>query len=505
MKAIVILSDTINRRYLSMYGNTRVRTPNLERLSERSHIFDAHWTGSAPCMPARRDLMTGRLGFLERNWGPIEAFDRTLPEVLHANGVRSHIVTDHYHYAELGGEGYCQSFSTWQMHRGQEKDTIEWPAAGYRTPEHKGRMNEFYQWNRRSFVREDRYPSPMTYKSGAEWLERHGKEDDFLLWIEGFDPHEPFDVPERYLEMYGDTYDGEVFEWPAYAPFDGTDEELLHIRNRYAATLTMTDHWIGRVLDVCDRLNLWDDTMIIFTTDHGFMLGEHGLMGKNYMQAYNEIYHIPMLVHQPGQTTTARVDALTQNIDLFPTLCEHFGVDETTIANPLHGQSLLPLVRGEVDHLREGVLYGVYGKSVNLTDGRYTYLKAPVCEENSPLYLYTSMPTTLRQYIGISSINDIGSLEMGPFLSWTDFPVYRIPAATFEYDDATQTFAQRGEYHGTDYLFDIRSDYTQERAVEEPEVSVRMRTLLVELLRTHDAPEEQFIRLGLPPAEPGST
>ena len=69
MKAIIILSDTINRRYLSAYGNPQVRTPNLSRLSERSHIFDAHWTGSAPCMPARRDLMTGRLGFLERNWG----------------------------------------------------------------------------------------------------------------------------------------------------------------------------------------------------------------------------------------------------------------------------------------------------------------------------------------------------------------------------------------------------------------------------------------------------
>lgn len=497
MRTIVFLSDTMNRRFLSVYGNTDVHTPNLERLAERSHVFENHWTGSAPCMPARRDLLTGRLGFLERNWGPIEAFDQTLPEVLQSCGVRSHITTDHYHYGELGGEGYCQSFTTWQLQRGQEHDNLEWMEHPYREPHHIGKTSEYHQKNQQSLRNEADYPSPKTYKSGAEWLERHGDEDDYLLWIEGFDPHEPFDVPESYLTLYDDDYDGDTFDWPPYEPFSGTPEELKHIRNRYKATLTMTDYWIGRVLDVCDRMNLWEDTMIVFTTDHGYMLGEHGLMAKNYMQGYNEIYHIPMMIHLPGQREEHRVGALTQNIDLFPTICEHFEVPESAIKNPIHGKSLKPLMDGERDSVREGVLYGVYGKSVNMCDGRYTYFRAPRREDNSPLNIYTSMPTTLKQFIGRASITDIHAVEADRFLRWTDFPVYRIPAATFQYTDKTQDFSSRTEYHDRDYLFDLESDYAQMENLTDETIHSRMVDLMKQLLLEHDAPDEQFERLGL--------
>jgi arylsulfatase A-like enzyme len=98
MKAIVFLFDTLCRRYLPCYGNDWVRTPNFTRFADRSVVFDNHWVGSAPCVPARRDLFTGRLNFLERNWGPIEPFDYTLPQALREQGIFTHMVTDHYHY-----------------------------------------------------------------------------------------------------------------------------------------------------------------------------------------------------------------------------------------------------------------------------------------------------------------------------------------------------------------------------------------------------------------------
>ena len=100
MKTIVILADSINRRYLPAYGNDFVKTPNLDRLQKQSCVFDNHWTGSTPCMPARRDMFTGRINFLERCWGPIEPYDTTLPQLLREQGVRSHIYTDHYHYRD---------------------------------------------------------------------------------------------------------------------------------------------------------------------------------------------------------------------------------------------------------------------------------------------------------------------------------------------------------------------------------------------------------------------
>ena len=124
MKAIVILLDTLNRHFLPAYGNRAVKTPALDRLAARSIRFDNHWLGSAPCMPARRDMLTGRLNFLERGWGGMEPFDICLPHLLARSGIHSHIETDHYHYGQGGGEYYHTTFSTWRMHRGQEFDPM---------------------------------------------------------------------------------------------------------------------------------------------------------------------------------------------------------------------------------------------------------------------------------------------------------------------------------------------------------------------------------------------
>ena len=101
MKTILILMDTLQRKMLHAYNpDSPAITPNLDRLAARSMVFDQHYIGSAPCMPARRDILTGRLNFLERNWGPVEPFDVTLPALLRQHGVFSHLATDHYHYAE---------------------------------------------------------------------------------------------------------------------------------------------------------------------------------------------------------------------------------------------------------------------------------------------------------------------------------------------------------------------------------------------------------------------
>ncbi len=82
MKVIMVLSDSLNRHYLPTYGNRWVIAPNIERFARRSVVFDNHWIGSAPCMPARRDMITGRLNFLEREWGGLEPFDIPFPHLL---------------------------------------------------------------------------------------------------------------------------------------------------------------------------------------------------------------------------------------------------------------------------------------------------------------------------------------------------------------------------------------------------------------------------------------
>ena len=264
-----------------------------------------------------------------------------------------------------------------------------------------------------------------------------------MLFVDSFDPHEPFDFPDD-LEEYPDYYDDKLFYWPKYASNDQANEKAIqHVRRRYAALITMSDRWIGKILDVLDRRGLWDDTMVILTTDHGLMLGEKGWMAKNYMPSYNEIFRIPLMIAYPGIVQSSRCSALTQNIDLMPTLLEFFGIDPASCRNTLHGESLIPFVKGEKSAGRESVIYGTFGRQVNICDGRYTYFRSAVRKDNSPLNIYTAVPTTIWRFWDADHITDISQIEMGRFLSYTNYPVYRIPNTITRLGNSSQDFKIR--------------------------------------------------------------
>ncbi|MFS0724943.1 sulfatase [Paenibacillus sp. 1P07SE] len=496
MKTILILLDTLNRRHLAAYGSEGVaRTPNIDRLAERSIVFDQHWSGSLPCMPARRDILTGRAAFLEKGWGAIEPYDRTLPEALRGAGCFSHIATDHYHYFATGGENYCQAFDTWDFHRGQEDDPWHSRVTPPPPPDaYYGRVALQRELNKQLQVREADYPGPRTMTSACDWLERNASEDRFFLMVEAFDPHEPFDAPDSYLAMYGDDYEGPRYDWPHYGTADVPQAAQLHLRNRYAANLSMIDHWLGKLLQVMDRHNLWEDTLVLFTTDHGFLLGEHLQMGKNTMHVYNELAHLPLMVSLPGAAGAgSRIAALTQNIDLMPTILDYMDVP---IPDSVQGRSLRPVIEGRTDRVREAALFGYHGMAVNLTDGRYTYMRAPAAADNHPCYSYTSVPTTFRAYMGREAPEQI---ETGRFLPFTSWPVFRIPHTRpgITHDRSREVMQSQ--------LFDIREDYEQQSPISDAALERRMTTKMVGLMREMQAPVEQYIRLGLPLPDGGMT
>jgi len=487
---------------IRLYSESGLPLPNLERLARRSVIFDNHWVGSAPCMPARRDIMTGRLNFLERGWGPIEPFDVTLPQILRGAGIWTNMITDHYHYFEIGGENYCQMFEHWDFVRGQEWDPCVFPCGDYDDIPHIGRLHPQYARNRELFYRtEENYPSVVTINKAAKWLEINHDREDFFLWVEPFDPHEPFEVPQKYLDMVGDDYDGPLFFWPVYGKVDVTEEEVRHLRRRYAALLLMVDVQLGKLLDVMDRCNMWEDTAFIYTTDHGYMLGEHDFFAKCLMPPYNEVFHIPLVVHLPGDAYAGvRTDALTQNIDILPTLLELYGIERPGDAPPLHGHSWIPLLEGTAKP-REHVIYGMFGKSVNLTDGRYTYMRFPK-EGNKPLYMYTSVPIDNKMYFDRKRVSDISRIEMGHFLPWTDYPMYRIPAECINNKPGyALCFNNLRPWEKEDYLFDLKTDYEQENnlAGHDKALEEKLKLALVREMKRHDAPPDHYERLNLTP------
>ena len=428
MKTIVVLMDSLNRHFLPAYGNDWVRTPNMDRLAARSCVFDNHFVGSAPCMPARHDLLTGRIDFLERNWAPIQPFDCTLPYVLRRHGYFSHMVTDHYHYFHLGGENYHAVFDSWEFFRGQETDVWASDLGALPARPHYGQDAAQYVRNRARFDGEADYPSPRTLRCAADWVEEHHADDNWFLLVDSFDPHEPFDYPEEDAAEYPDDYHDKLYYWPEYADSSqATPEAIAHLRRRYATLVTMSDRWLGRLLDVLDAHDLWEDTMVVLTTDHGHMLGEKQFLAKNYMPCYNEIYRIPMMISLPGMTGPSRCAALTQNIDLMPTILDFFGIGLEDCWHPLHGHSLLPLLRGGQQPVRDSVIFGVFGRQVNICDGRYTYFRSAVRADNQPLCLYTAMPSTICQYWDPDHLTDLSQIQPRPPLPHPPYAPLPIP------------------------------------------------------------------------------
>ena len=347
-----------------------------------------------------------------------------------------------------------------------------------------GKWSEQYEKNREAFKTDGDYPSPRTFQGAIKWLQENEGQDNYFLWIEAFDPHEPFDCPQEFLELYEDTWTGPRYNWSAYDRVDRYGPEaVLHLRKCYAATLTMNDKWFGKLMDELERQNAFEDTLIILTTDHGHMLGEHGVDGKNRWHAWNEMSRIPLFVHLPGSRHAGERRAqLTQNIDIMPTLMEYFQVP---FDNPIHGRSWMDILEKNAPSKREGALYGWFGMTVNVTDGKYTYMRAPASEENAPLYRYFLTPTTFGRNT-LPGKEFFKDAELGHFLSYTDYPVIRAKVSKRRSQEIKDTL-----------LFDIEKDPEQLHNLAGTEKEEEYIRLLIKTMKEMDAPPEQYERLGL--------
>lgn len=484
MKTILLMMDSLNRHHLNCYGADWIRTPNLDRLAERGVVFDNHFAGSLPCMPARREFMTGRLNFLESPWGPIEPWDVCLPEELRRQrGTYSHMITDHYHYFHSGGEAYHTLFDSWEFQRGQEGDLWRPWAKEVPIPEFKGKNRRSY-WVNRMFMdteRDEDYPTPQCFSRAIDFLENHHDADNWHLHLEVFDPHEPFACPQRYLDEYGDAWGGSYhFDWPSYKKVTEGPEAVAHIRNRYAAVLTMADRWLGKLLDKMDEWDAWKDTALLCTTDHGYLLGERGYWAKNYMFSYNELAAIPLIVCAPeGSFSKRRVSALTATMDIMPTILELHGAEAP---GQVHGRSLLPLLdRAEKHH--EAVLFGYFGKDINLCDGRYTYCRQPL--EGSVVHHHTAMP---RSFSGFIDAEKLREAETGIFLRHCQgIPHYRIAEKSKRHADAP-------DFHP---MYDLAADPAQSAPIRDAAIESALVEAMIRELDRVDAPECQYTRMGL--------
>jgi arylsulfatase A-like enzyme len=491
MKAIMVMFDSLNRHHLPPYGCDWTHAPNFQRLAKRTVTFDRSYVCSMPCMPARRDLHTGRSNFLHRAWGPLEPFDDSMPQILKDNGIHTHLASDHQHYWEDGGATYHTRYSTWEFFRGQEGD----PCIGHvKDPVVPPNLNADRKatarqdWINRSFMREEhQMPQSKTFAAGRDFIRRNHDQDNWFLQIETFDPHEPFVSPRKYKDLYSpDHPDRPIFDWPPYCELKTEPpEQIQQVREEYAALLSMCDSNLGDVLDLMDELDLWKDTMLIVWTDHGFMLGEHRCWAKMWMPMYEEIGHTPFFVWDPRSKKQGerRASLVQPSIDLAPTLLDYFGLKPTP---NMRGKVLRDAVANDTP-VRDAALFGYHGKYVNVTDGRYVYMRDFTTEENEPLYEYTLMPTRMRARM---SLDELKTAQLHPPLEFTKgVPVLRIGK------EPDEEIRPRGDTKHL--LFDLQNDPGQDKPLNDSAVEKKMIDYMMRLMREHDAPAEQFVRMGL--------
>lgn len=414
MNAIIVMMDTLRPDHLGCYGNRWIKTPNLDAFARESMVFDRATPEALPTLPVRRALFTGMRvypfdkqpfdsereaaaagrGFMGipkiamPGWDPIPWEIVTLAEMLqgvdlagvsqdyaaHHARFRTALFSDTSPYFSSAWMNYHRGFAHFDWVRGQILDS-------YGVPQSDGsndldryvpswfrndwyvRNLPLYLANTSKWKDEEDHFGPQTFVRAIDWLDKSQRlNNPFLLVIDSWDPHEPWDAPQPYVDLYDPGYQGVEMILPFYgSTMLMTEKELHHMRALYAAEITMMDSWFGKLMDKLRELRLLEDTLIVVTSDHGHQLGEHGISGKCPAGMYSELIDCVLMIRHPqGIGAGKRSRALVQHHDIAPTILDFLAV---TPPYELEGQNLLPLLEGKGYKVRD---YATCGFAMNV-------------------------------------------------------------------------------------------------------------------------------------------
>ena len=342
-----------------------------------------------------------KCGWSPLGWQPMGADEMTLQEVLQNAGYVTGMVTDVWHYFRAGFN-FHKGFHSWQFIRGQEADpyltepSIQ-DAEEFMDPALRGkRMQNFLEQYVRNVdgrrYEEDCF-APQVFRTAEKWLQKNARHyENFYLYIDCFDPHEPWDPPKEYVDLYDPGYKGKEYIFPQNGPCDHmTEEEIKHIQAMYSAKLTMVDRWFGHFMEKIDLMGLKEDTAILFVSDHGLQLGDHGIVKKMAYGLYTELLEAPMMLMMPGQGPK-RVGGFVQECDIAPTLLKQMGLE---LPESMTGLDFWPLVTGEKEAVRDHAIGGFHIFSY-IQDDEYHYFRNLAGDPRPQLFDLNTDPKMLE-------------------------------------------------------------------------------------------------------------
>lgn len=364
MNILVIMSDEHSHQAMGASGHPLVRTPNLDKLARQGTLFTQCYTNSPLCTPARSCLFTGqyvhRLGTWD-NSTPYDGRRNGIPHTLYEHG--REIVC--FGKLDLHPDGCYPGLVSAQPGMRSRPDV-----GAYFRESLQSRPNVEERYSRIGIRSGDCYDDRVR-DDAVRWLQSKTPSDEpWMLYVGFHHPHFPFLVKPEYWDMYN----GEVntipdAAKPPYRPLneplramrthfnaDATDEETVRqFHVGYYSLLSELDDNIGAILSALDEQGLTDNTLIIYTSDHGEQLGNHGMWFKCCM--FEESVRIPLIVKGPGVQPGASNDTLLSLVDLYPTLCDAW---QLPAPDHVQGISWMNLARGEPDAERNDFVFGEY-------------------------------------------------------------------------------------------------------------------------------------------------
>ena len=398
LNVILLVSDTFRADNLECYGSKWIECPYLNTLAKDSIIFDDVYPEGLPTLPVRRTLMTGRrvLPFYHfqqhepvqlAGWHPLYNEDVTLSETLREAGYVTALVADVPHM-QRPAKNFHRGYTYYEWIRGQEVDyyttpprklpdfTDMFPTSYLNLPKLGKQFTGFlrqYKKNRERWLQHGDSLAEQVSQAVIRWLKDNHQEGPFFLHLEGFDSHEPWDPPKRFLDKYMPNATGPSWPEPPYADINVPEEGIKRLRANYAGESSCVDHWYGQILKTIGELGLFDNSVVIFTSDHGALLGEQGQFVKGPTRLRGQVTHIPLLMRLPKkQFAGKRVKGYAQHLDIMPTILGRLGLKPPSRVT---GADLWPMVTGEAQSSLDHVVYA-YGWIAAVRTLEWNYSRA---------------------------------------------------------------------------------------------------------------------------------